>query len=130
MSNLDRTQSNASYVACFHFRRRQLSLNSNAVPVPEQLIDRLQTHLFGDAEKTVEEDLSVDSDSEEQYVICSFCVLVVIFTWFRARGKRKKRKHAAFDDCGNVTPHKIKRIRQEMETKICEAQINSSRFII
>jgi ribonuclease HIII len=53
----------------------------------------------------------------------------MMFTLIRAAKKRKKRKklkRAAFDDSGNVTDDKVKRIRREVETKIREAQINCS----
>jgi len=54
------------------------------------------------------------------------CSVFMTFTLFRAAKKRKKRKRAAFDDSGNVTNDKVKRIRREVETKIREAQINRS----
>jgi hypothetical protein len=54
----------------------------------------------------------------------------MMFTLIRKRKKRKKSKKAAFDDSGNVTEHKIKRIRREVETKICEAEINCSTLCV
>ena len=48
------------------------------------------------------------------------------FMLIRKRKKRKKSKKAAFDDSGNVTEHKIKRIHREVETKVREAEINCS----
>jgi hypothetical protein len=50
----------------------------------------------------------------------------MMFTLIRAAKKRKKLKRAAFDDSGDVTDDKVKRICREVETKIREAQINCS----
>jgi hypothetical protein len=103
--------------------------NRNRLPIPSGLIDRAMSHVFGGPGDAVD-DLSECSDDGQMYFTL-YSRPKTTFTFFRVRRKRrKKRKQTAFDDSGNVTPHKVLRIRREMETKIREAQINRSTFII
>ena len=80
-----------------------------------------------------DEDLTDLEEDKPRFVTFFFTIAIFLQCFCRKRRRAKKeggKNIAVFDDVGNISKKKQKRIRREVESKVCDGKINCSKIFL